>query len=176
MSISIDLEDSMNPCAKSIRINSNSLLAIVVKKNIKLTWLAHVTLVDRKTISRWLSGDIKRVRRENFFKLVDALECEPEELVHETMTNYASKDEQINAAREVLNLVKDIKDSKSVEKILKGMILPTLPNEILVALYKALSQIYELEGRDREARRYKRYASSLDIINDDKTKAFSIAN
>ncbi len=156
----------MDPLSKSIRINSSQLLAIVVKKNVKLTWLAHVTLVDRKTISRWMNGEIKRVRRENFEKLVEALECEPEDLIYGNMTTYASKEDQKAAIDEILSRVVHFKEKHSVEKIIKGLMIPSLPPEILLSLCTALCKFYRSQNRYQDALLYEKYAKCIDQSDD----------
>ncbi|MGZ5280378.1 MAG: helix-turn-helix transcriptional regulator, partial [Pseudobdellovibrionaceae bacterium] len=63
-----------------IRLNHVFLKNRVTELGIKQWWLAEQVGVDRKTVIRWIQGQVKSVQIENAEKLAKILDCHVDEL------------------------------------------------------------------------------------------------
>lgn len=67
--------------AKTEILNREELALQMSRGAIKHLWLANKIGVSEKTLSRWVSGDVTRIRRSNLNKLADALGCDRATLI-----------------------------------------------------------------------------------------------
>jgi tetratricopeptide (TPR) repeat protein len=112
---------------------------------LKNWWVAEAIGVDRKTVSRWLSGKVKTIKQENLLALSECLKCQPENLIlKDEATIVASKEEQAIAADLIVqeNLLATLTPSGQwplLESIVKATMQPNLPLPIMGKLYNLLS-------------------------------------
>ena len=59
---------------QTVLLNNEALSRIIAEREVKQWLLARRMGIDRKTISRWLSGRTQRISKENLTKLCDILE------------------------------------------------------------------------------------------------------
>lgn len=111
---------------------------------LKQWWLAEEIGVDRKTIGRWLTGQTKRIRKDNLSKLAEILECIEEDLVlKDEASQFASSSEQKAAAKliEQENLLEILTPTGKwplLEGLIKASMEPNLPLSLLGQLYNFL--------------------------------------
>ncbi len=112
---------------------------------LKNWWVAEHIGVDRKTLSRWLTGKVKTIKNENLLALAECLKCSPEELVlKDDSSVIASKEEQAIAAELIVqeNLLSTLTPSGQwplLESIVKSTMQPNLPLPVMGKLYNLLS-------------------------------------
>ncbi len=136
---------------------------------LKNWWVAEHIGVDRKTLSRWLTGKVKTIRNENLLALAECLKCKPEELVlMDDSSVIASKEEQATAAElivqeNLLSTLSPLGQWPLLESIVKSTMQPNLPLPVMGKLYNLLSVC---SWRQDEIEKAKGFA----------TKALSIGN
>lgn len=110
---------------------------------LKKWWLAEEIGVDRKTVGRWLTGQTKKIKKDNLDRLAEVLECDAEYLIQDEGTLIATSNEQKEAAKliEKENLLELITPSGKwdlFEGIIKASMEPNLPLPLLGQLYNFL--------------------------------------
>ncbi len=136
---------------------------------LKNWWVAEHIGVDRKTLSRWLTGKVKTIKNENLLALAECLKCSSEELVlKDDSSVIASKEEQAIAAELIVqeNLLSTLTPSGQwplLQSIVKSTMQPNLPLPVMGKLYNLLSVC---SWRQDEIEKAKGFA----------TKALSIGN
>ena len=131
--------------------NDTQLINITYLENrmgeldLKNWWVAEYIGVDRKTLTRWLTGKVKTIKSENLLALADCLKCKPEDL---TLTDeasvVASKEEQAIAAElivqeNLLSTLTPLGQWPLLESVVKATMQPNLPLPIMGKLYNLLS-------------------------------------
>tara|TARA_R110002072_G_scaffold534_2_gene3611 strand:+ start:145415 stop:146536 length:1122 start_codon:yes stop_codon:yes gene_type:complete len=111
---------------------------------LKQWWLAVEIGVDRKTVGRWLTGQTKRIRKDNLKKLSEILECIEEDLIlKDEASQFASASEQKEAAKliEQDNLLEILTPTGKwplLAGLIKASMEPNLPVSLLGQLYNFL--------------------------------------
>jgi tetratricopeptide (TPR) repeat protein len=111
---------------------------------LKQWWLAEEIGVDRKTVGRWLTGQTKRIRKDNLKKLSEILDCVEKDLIlRDEASQFASVNEQKAAAKliEQENLMEILTPSGKwplLEGLIKASLEPNLPLSLLGQLYNFL--------------------------------------
>lgn len=127
------------------QINIAALDTRIRECQLKRWWIAEQIGVDRKTITRWLTGQTRRIHADNLDRLASLLECLPEELVLEShVEGSASHQDQALAAKliEQENLLEILTPSGKwplLEELIKVAMQPDLPKPLLGQLYNYLS-------------------------------------
>ena len=117
----------------TVRLNCHAVARRIESLDVKQWWLARMIGVDRKTVSRWLTGKVKRVARENAGRLADHLGCDVEEItVTDEADVLATKEEQRMAARllqeqDLLALLAPTDSFELAERLIKATLMPDLP-------------------------------------------------
>ena len=134
-----------------VAVNDTNLINITFLENrlgelnLKNWWVAEAIGVDRKTVSRWLSGKVKTIKSENLQALANCLQCSPQDLVlHDESAIVVSKEEQAIAAQLIVqeNLLATLTPLGQwplLESIVKATMQPDLPIAVLGKLYNLLS-------------------------------------
>lgn len=111
---------------------------------LKQWWLAEEVGVDRKTVGRWLTGQTKRIRKDNLTKLAKILDCIEDDLIlKDEASRFASVNEQKAAAKliEQENLLEILTPTGKwplLEGLIKASLEPNLPLSLLGQLYNYL--------------------------------------
>lgn len=135
--------------------------------DLKNWWVAEHIGVDRKTLTRWLTGQVKSIKHENLVALANCLKCAPEDLVlKDESTVIASKEEQALAAQLVVqdNLLATLTPLGQwplLESIVKATMQPNLPAPLMGKLYNLLSICAWRQGDIDKARSYAEKAMEI---------------
>lgn len=128
--------------------------------DIKQWWLAEQIGVDRKTVTRWIQGQVKSIQIENAEKLSQLLNCSIGEF---TVTNEAeqlatAEDQKIAAGYLVNSSVIDklgpLGEWEVIESLLKAALVPNLPLNILGELYDSLTVASWRQSKIEQAETY----------------------
>lgn len=101
--------------------------------------------MDRKTVIRWLQGQVKSVQSENIEALCRVLACAISDLCLENAADQlASVDDQKQAAQllaqsSLIEKLGPIGEWDVIESLLKAIIVPGLPLNVLGDLYNQLT-------------------------------------
>src|SRR5262245_55432912 len=97
------------PRRETIELNTHLLAERVAALEMKQWVIATRLGVARRSLSRWLSGEVKKISRGNLDKLAALLGCSPDELsAADTSPPFATRADQSQAAR---NIVKPTAES-----------------------------------------------------------------
>lgn len=130
---------------QEVLLNHVFLKNRIAELGIKQWWLAEQVGVDRKTVIRWIQGQVRSVQQENAEKLAKTLDCDLSEL---TVANGAdqlatAQDQKVAAALLVKSSLIDklgpIGEWNVIESLLKATVVPNLPLNVLGELYNQLT-------------------------------------
>ncbi len=136
--------DSMKPRQTHV-LNLVSLEDQLREQDLKIWWVAETIGVNRKTVSRWLNGQVRRISARNLAALADCLQCRPPDLVlSDASDQLASNADQTRAARSIIdeNLLATLAPAGKwslLEHVIKATMQPNLPLPLLGRLYNYLS-------------------------------------
>lgn len=151
----------------TVRLDTHALGRLIETQNVKQWWLARMIGVDRKTVSRWVSGKVKRLDRQNATLLAKHLECRLEDLTAPDETDvYATREEQRAAARlvdekDLLGILSPSDNWQLAETLIKATLEPNLPLRELGQLYNLLSIATWRQGHYDEGARHARRALEI---------------
>jgi DNA-binding Xre family transcriptional regulator len=130
---------------KKLLLNSVFLKNRISELGIKQWWLAEQIGVDRKTVIRWLQGQVKSIQIENAGKLCQVLDCTIEEISLQNEADQLATPEDQKAAAQLLltssliDKLGPIGEWNVIESLLKASMIPNLPLNILGELYDKLT-------------------------------------
>ena len=139
----------------TVRVDAHALTSLISERGVKHAWLAAQVGVDRKTVTRWVTGKVKRLAREHATALARALRCTPDALTPRDEV-LATKEEQRVAARlieerDLLARLAPTDDWKLAEGLIRATLQPDLPLSSLGRLYNLLSIAAWRQGKYAEA-------------------------
>lgn len=161
--------------SKEIILNSVFLKNRIAELGIKQWWLAEQIGVDRKTVIRWIQGQVKSIQFENIEKLAQSLECSIEVLSLATgAENLATPEDQKNAAQvlatsSIVDKLGPIGEWNVIESLLKATIVANLPANVLGELYNQLTVASWRQNKIKEADLYNKKAEELALRSGDKS-------
>jgi transcriptional regulator with XRE-family HTH domain len=129
----------------TVRLDTDRLVREVRELGLRQWALARLVRVSRKTVSRWLTGKVRRISVHNLERLAGALGCRPDELtLPESAPPYATRADQRHAAelsldRDLVQLLSPSGDWELAEGVLRASLEPNLPPERLGRLLNQLS-------------------------------------
>ncbi len=159
---------------KEILLNHIFLKNRVTELGIKQWWLAEQVGVDRKTVIRWIQGQVKSIQSENAEQLAKILECNVDDL---TLKNAAEKlataEDQKVAASVLMNSsfiekLGPIGEWNVIESLLKATIVPNLPLNVLGEVYDELTIASWRQSKIDQAAQYNAKAEEIARKTDDK--------
>lgn len=132
---------------KLLTINPSAIDDLLKRQNLKQWWVAEQLGIDRKTLTRWLTGQTKQVQATSLTKLASLLGVGIDQLhagdsaIYGTI--YATTEQQKAAALliEQESLVEALTPSGKwplLEGLLKANLVPGLPKTLLAQLYNYL--------------------------------------
>jgi len=143
-----------------VKIDSYAFVNEISKQGLKIWWLAEQLGLDRKTVSRWVNGKVKWIRRENLLAAATILGCAPETLmVQSEVILFASREDQLNAAHSIYseNLLSTLAGSGKLELaelLIRSLLRPDLPVLTLANLYLELANCCWQQGKFSETANY----------------------
>lgn len=155
-------------------------LNIVFLKNrlqelgLKQWWLAEQLGVDRKTVSRWVQGQVRSIQPENAQTLATILQCQVDDLlVIDEFQQLASVAQQKQAAEMLLDSsiverLGPLGEWNVIESLLKAVIVPNLPENILGELYNQLCVASWRQSKMAQAKTFNQKAEELGKKTGDK--------
>lgn len=129
----------------TLGLNTHKLNNHIQDLNLKQWWLARQIGVDRKTVSRWVTGKVKRLSKSNALALSELLSCPLSEItVSDECDVLATQEEQRIAAEliekeDLLQILSATDHWPLAESLIKTSMLPHLPKRQLGQLYNLLS-------------------------------------
>lgn len=157
-----------------LRLDTHALTSRLRAQGVKQAWLAGRIGVDRKTVTRWATGKVKRLAREHAASLAEALGCGVEELtVADEEDVLATREEQRKAAkliqeRDLLARLAPTDDWKLAESLIRATLQPNLPLAALGRLYNLLATAAWRQGKYGEATRHAGRAREIGERADDR--------
>lgn len=131
--------------SKELILNSSFLRDRLTELDIKQWWLAEQVGVDRKTITRWIQGKVKSIQPANAKALTDILNCEMSDLcLNDEASQLATMEDQKIAAQllqtsSIIDKLGPIGEWNVIEGLLKAIIVPNLPLQVIGDLYNQLT-------------------------------------
>lgn len=156
-------------------INLSFLKNRVVELGYKQWWLAEQIGVDRKTVNRWLSGQVRSIQIENAEKLAQSLSCRIKDLtLSSQLDQMATEEDQRIAAQVVttsslIDKLGPIGEWNVIESLLKATIVPNLPLHVLGDLYNQLCVASWRQSKIEQASLYNKSAFEIAEQLNDKT-------
>lgn len=147
----------------------------VTELGIKQWWLAEQIGVDRKTVIRWIQGQVKSIQSENAQKLAKILECKIEDLtLNNESERLATVEDQKIAASYLVNSsfiekLGPIGEWNVIESLLRATIVPNLPLNVLGEFYDKLSIASWRQSKIDQAAQYNNKAEEIARKTNDKT-------
>lgn len=129
----------------TIAINAHFINNRIKELGLKRSWLAEKIGVDKKTITRWTTGKVKRIAEYNAKALAKCLKCTVEELCDDADIHFLGTQlDRDLAAKEIISenlllLLSPTGNWKLVETIIKSTISPGLSQESIGKLYNLLA-------------------------------------
>ncbi len=151
----------------TIRLDTHALVRRFEACGLKQWWVAEQLGVNRKTVSRWLTGKVQRVDRCNAEALAALLDCPLENLLRTDATDvFATREEQRRAAvllqqRDLLQLLSPSDDWELAERLVKATMQPDLPLSDLGRLHNLLCIAAWRQSHYAEADEHAREAMAL---------------
>lgn len=159
----------------TLRLHTHALAHRIAARELKQTWLAAQVGVDKKTVGRWLNGQVKRLARGHAARLATVLGCAVSDLtVPDEADVLATKEEQRVAARliqerDLLARLSPTDDWRLAETIIRATLQPDLPLATLGRLYNLLSIACWRQGGYDEALRHAARAREIGARCGDRT-------
>ncbi len=144
---------------KKYLIDPVKLKSVIKESELRVWWIAEQMKVDRGTVSRWLSGRVKKIQEVNLESLISILEVDRDSIIipEEPIVGSSKKDRQSAAEliveRDLITLLAATEDFLLAEKILKALIHPDLPKNLLSQLYTRLSSSLWKQQKYSEAKK-----------------------
>lgn len=155
-------------------LNSTYLKNRIAELGIKQWWLAEQVGVDRKTVVRWVQGQVKSIQKENVEALAKILDCSVAELtLSDQAEQIATIQDQKNAAAllatsSFIEKLGPIGEWNVIESLLKATIVPDLPLNVLGELYNQLCVASWRQSKIEQAEVFNRKAEEIALKTGDK--------
>jgi transcriptional regulator with XRE-family HTH domain len=125
-------------------LNATALRNLMAQRGLRQWWLAEQLGVDRRTVLRWVNGQVRQVQPAQLQALARVLGCAEDALrLHEPNAQLATADDQRAAGQalvrsQLLDRMGAIGEWDVVEQLLKASAVPDLPLPVLGRLYHQL--------------------------------------
>lgn len=128
----------------SLQLNPTWLRNRVAELGLRQWWLAEQLGVDRRTVLRWVNGQVRTIQPDRAEALAGVLGCRVTELLlHEPSTQLASAEDQRRAgqalaASQLLDRLGPVGEWDVAEQLIRAAAVPDLPVDVLGRLYHQL--------------------------------------
>ena len=118
---------------ESVLINATYFRNRLSELGLKQWWIADQIGVDRKTVSRWLQGQVRSAQIDNVRRLCEVLACQLNDIVLDNEADsFATVEDQKTAANIMLNssLIEKlgaIGEWDAIEGLLRSCLIPSKP-------------------------------------------------
>ncbi|TDF41325.1 XRE family transcriptional regulator [Alteromonadaceae bacterium M269] len=164
-------------------IDRNRLNQLINDQSIKHAWLATTINVSEKTLTRWVNGDVTRIRVGNLKKLAQALNCDMESLVASSEADlYPSTKNRDILVNELHNdsLLYELLMSSKIRlaiSLIKSTFHSKLPSAIVASFYTKLGYAALIHRKQKTAKKYfdKAFAKAKLSGNEEVTFSVNLA-
>jgi transcriptional regulator with XRE-family HTH domain len=150
------------PRIDTLPLDAHALQRELLAQGIEQWWVAERIGVARRTVGRWLSGEVKRISRDNLTQLARLLGCEEQRLLAtDDAEVFATRADQSQAVQELLNseAVFLAADQDSLyETMLRAVLHPGLTLYQRCVLYNRMLVSAARQGKYEAGRRYAQLA------------------
>ncbi len=153
--------------AALLTLNATALRNRVAQLGLRQWWLAEQLGVDRRTVLRWVNGQVRSIAPDRAEALAGVLGCPVTELLlHEPTTQLASPDDQRRAgqalaASQLLDRLGPVGEWDVAEQLIRAAAVPDLPVDVLGRLHHQLSVACWRQDKLAEAAAHN--AAALDL-------------
>ncbi len=161
--------------SKTEKLNREQLISEINESSIKHLWLANQIGVSEKTLSRWVSGDVTRIRSSNLNKLAIALDCSREVLIAEPDKDDFPTDKNRNVLVNELNndgLLYQLLVSSKIKlaiSLIKSTFHSSLPSGVIANFYIKLGYASLIHRKFRTAKKYiTKGLTKAEVTNDNR--------
>lgn len=146
--------------SKTELLNRQQLVSLIDKKSIKHAWLAQSIQVTEKTLTRWINGDVTRVRQGNLRKLAQALNCDVKTLIASSETEqYPSEKSRAVLVNELYtdSLLYELIIGNKVKlaiALIKSTFHSMLPSAIAASFYTKLGYAALIHRKHKTAKKH----------------------
>ncbi len=151
----------------TLQINAAALRNRVAELGLRQWWLAEQLGVDRRTVLRWINGQVRAITPERAEALARVLGRPVSELLlHEPAAQLASPEDQRRAGRalaasRLLDRLGPVGEWDVAEQLIRAAAVPDLPVHVLGQLYHQLSVACWRQDKLVEATRHNQVALDL---------------
>ncbi len=144
----------------ALPLNSAWLRHRIAELGLRQWWLAEQIGVDRRTVMRWVNGQVRSLLPEHAQRLAGVLGCPVAELLrHDEAPELAGADAQraaghALAAARLLDRLGPVHEWDVAERLLKAITVPDLPRGVLGELYLQLTEACWRQDKLAEAERH----------------------
>ena len=141
-------------------LNQHVLAESIREGQLKQWWIARQIGVKPRTVSRWLTGKVRQISRDNLTRLAAVLNLEEDLLVQQSsVEHYATQQDQNMAARLLTELHTQQlfirgQQYSSYESLLKSVLHPNASTADLMRIYSSLMMATAEQGNFEMARYY----------------------
>jgi transcriptional regulator with XRE-family HTH domain len=127
-----------------LTLNATALRNRVAERGLRQWWLAEQLGVDRRTVLRWVNGQVRTIAPDRAEALAGVLGCPLSELLlHDPATQLASTEDQRRAgqalaASQLLDRLGPVGEWDVAEQLIRAAAVPDLPVHVLGRLYHQL--------------------------------------
>jgi tetratricopeptide (TPR) repeat protein len=158
-----------------ITLNISYLKNRTAELGLKQWWLAEQVGVDRKTVNRWLQGQVRSIQIGNAKALAQVLNCRIEDLsLTDESSQLASAEDQKHAAQllassSVVEKLGPIGEWNVIESLLKATLVSGLPLQVLGDLYDQLTIASWRQSKIDQADIYNKKTKEIALQLNDKS-------
>lgn len=158
------------PASALLTLDDSALRNRVAALGLKQWWLAEQVGVDRRTVLRWINGQVRQIQPANLHRLAGVLGCAGHELLLVTPESaraaLAGADEQraagaALAAGHLLDRLGPVHEWDVAEQLLRAVAVPDLPAAVLGRLLHQLAVACWRQSKLDEAARHNADALAL---------------
>ena len=148
-------------------LNATALRNRVAELGLRQWWLAEQLGVDRRTVLRWINGQVRSIPPERARDLAQVLGCRLEDLLlHEAGRELASEQDQraaglALATSTLLDRLGPVGEWDVIEQLIKASAVPDLPVHVLGRLHHQLSVACWRQDKLAEAATHNQAALAL---------------
>ena len=152
---------------RDLPLNATWLRCRIAELGLRQWWLAEQAGVDRRTVMRWVNGQVRNIQPANARLLAEVLGCRVDEMLrHDEAADLASADDQRSAAQalaatRLLDRFGPAHEWDVAEHLLKAIAVPDLPLAVLGSLYHQLCEACWRQDKLPEAQAHNRAALTI---------------
>lgn len=144
----------------ALTLNSTALRQRLAQLGLRPWWLAEQLGVDRRTVLRWVNGQVRHIQQPQAKALADVLNCPLDELLlHEPHTLLATPQDQraagtALASSTLLDRLGPVGEWDVIEQLVRAAAVPDLPLHVLGRLHHQLCVACWRQDKLNEARQH----------------------